>query len=123
MDNELFLTQNGRARFSTLSRFFDDQTIDDQVNDLKIVKVTFNSPMLLQITRDVKINFVGKLSAIGGNLGLFTGFSIMSFVELMYWFVKIVYTTIMMSCGKSDAVTGVGALRQKRKQLTNSVYF
>ena len=51
------------------------QTIEKQVNDLRIVKVTFNSPMLLQITRNIKINFVGKLSTIGGNLGLFTGFN------------------------------------------------
>ena len=42
-----------------------------------------------QITKDVKATFESKLSAVGGTMGLLTGFSIISGVEIMYFGVKI----------------------------------
>ena len=89
LDQQLFLEEEGRKRFSTVNNFFSDRGDKEKMKDLKIVRITFNSPMLLHITSDVKINFVGKLSAIGGTLGLFTGFSVMSFVEIVYWITKL----------------------------------
>ena len=123
IDSKLFLTEEGKNRFSKLTNNFEIEDFDSQVDNLNIIIVTFNSPLLLQITRDVKINFVGKLSSIGGTLGLFTGFSVMSLIEVFYWAGKIILTTTMMKLGLSSAVSGVGSLRRRRKQLTDSVFF
>ena len=42
------------------------------------------------ITKDAKTNFMTKLSTIGGTLGLFTGFSVISGIEIIYFTMKIV---------------------------------
>ena len=39
----------------------------------------------LQITRDAKMSTSDKLSWIGGMMGLFTGFSVISGLEILYW--------------------------------------
>ena len=36
--------------------------------------------------------FVDQLSAIGGTMGLLTGFSLISAVEIVYFFIKIILT-------------------------------
>ena len=43
-----------------------------------------------RITRDRAAKFVDMLSAIGGTMGLLTGFSIISAVEILYFGVKII---------------------------------
>ena len=40
---------------------------------------------LFQIKRDSKMSLSDKISWIGGMLGLFTGFSVISFLEILYW--------------------------------------
>ena len=42
----------------------------------------------MQVERDVKITLEGQLGVIGGTMGLFTGFSILSGVEIVYYIVK-----------------------------------
>ena len=39
----------------------------------------------LQITKDARMSFGDKVSWIGGMLGLFTGFSLISGFEIIYW--------------------------------------
>ena len=46
-------------------------------------------PTFDHFTKDEKANFVDKVSAIGGTMGLLTGFSIISGVEIIYFGVKI----------------------------------
>ena len=41
--------------------------------------------ILLQITKDARMSFGDKVSWIGGMLGLFTGFSLISGFEIIYW--------------------------------------
>ena len=53
------------------------------------VKIYFATPTFDRITKDEKANLVAKLSAIGGTLGLLTGFSIISGVEMFYFAAKI----------------------------------
>ena len=43
-----------------------------------------------RITKDRAAKFVDMLSAIGGTMGLLTGFSIISGVEIVYFAVKII---------------------------------
>ena len=56
---------------------------------LHYVKIDFDTPKFEKITKDRAAKFVDKLSAIGGTMGLLTGFSIISGVEILYFAVKI----------------------------------
>ena len=49
--------------------------------------------------QDEKANSLSKLSAIGGTMGLLTGFSLISGVELIFFSVKIVITLLQENLG------------------------
>ena len=53
------------------------------------MKIRFNVPVFEKITKDRAAKFVDQLSAIGGTMGLLTGFSIISGVEIIYFATKI----------------------------------
>ena len=48
-----------------------------------------DTPTFDRIRKDKAAKFVDMLSAIGGTMGLLTGFSIISGVELLYYAFKI----------------------------------
>ena len=58
-------------------------------NKLRYVRIFFDTPTFDRITKDRAAKFVDMLSAIGGTMGLLTGFSIISAVEILYFIVKI----------------------------------
>ena len=41
--------------------------------------------VITNITKDAKMTWSDKISWIGGNMGLFTGFSLISGFEFLYW--------------------------------------
>ena len=59
-------------------------------NNLRFVKIYFDTPTFDRITKDRAAKFVDMLSAIGGTMGLLTGFSLISGVEIIYFATKIV---------------------------------
>ena len=54
------------------------------------MKIQFNTPTFDVIHKDKSAKTVDKLSAIGGTMGLLTGFSIISGVEILYFGAKII---------------------------------
>ena len=60
-------------------------------NKLRFVRIFFDTPTFDQITKDRAAKFVDMLSAIGGTMGLLTGFSIISGVEFLYFAGKILF--------------------------------
>ena len=56
---------------------------------LEIIEIYFKASTLEKVTMDARTNFVTKMSMIGGMLGLFTGFSVISGVEIIYFFIKV----------------------------------
>ena len=60
--------------------------------ELHWVHIHFNTPTFDKITRDEKANFVTKMSALGGTMGLLTGFSIISAVEIIFFGAKILFS-------------------------------
>ena len=58
-------------------------------NKLRNVRIFFETPTFDRITKDRAAKFVDMLSAIGGTMGLLTGFSIISGVEIGYFAAKI----------------------------------
>ena len=57
--------------------------------ELKFVRIFFYATTFDRITKDRAAKFVDMLSAIGGTMGLLTGFSIISAVEIVYFILKI----------------------------------
>ena len=62
--------------------------------DLKYVRINFDATTFDKITKDRAAKFEDMLSAIGGTLGLLTGFSIISGVEILYFSVKIILQAV-----------------------------
>ena len=54
------------------------------------MRIYFDSPTFDRITKDRAVNFVAVLSSIGGTMGLLTGFSLISAVEILYYFTKLI---------------------------------
>ena len=55
------------------------------------MRIYFDTPTFDRITRDKAAKVVDILSAIGGTMGLLTGFSIISGVEVVYFIAKLVW--------------------------------
>ena len=55
---------------------------------LKVIRIKFDTPTFDRITMDKSAKFVDQLSAIGGTMGLLTGFSIISAVEIIYFVIR-----------------------------------
>ena len=53
------------------------------------MRIYFDTPTFDRIEKDRAAKFVDMLSAIGGTMGLLTGFSIISGVEILYFAAKI----------------------------------
>ena len=68
---------------------------EETKNPLRLVRIYFDTPTIERITKDRAAKFVDMLSAIGGTMGLLTGFSIISGVEIIYFAAKIILSCIM----------------------------
>ena len=53
------------------------------------MRIHFYATTFDKITKDRAAKFVDMLSAIGGTMGLLTGFSIISGIEIIYFAIKI----------------------------------
>ena len=65
--------------------------------ELHLIRVYFGGQTFDVIQKDEKLHLVDKISSIGGNLGLFTGFSLLSLVEIFYFIPQIVFSLITNS--------------------------
>ena len=55
------------------------------------VRIYFETQTFDRVTKDRAAKFEDMLSAIGGTMGLLTGFSLISAVEILYFMVKILW--------------------------------
>ena len=58
---------------------------------MRFIRIYFETPTFYKINKDRAAKFVDMLSAIGGTMGLLTGFSIISAVEILYFATNIFY--------------------------------
>ena len=68
---------------------------------LRYVRIFFDTPTFDRITKDRAAKFVDMLSAIGGTMGLLTGFSIISGVEILYFAAKIGWNIIQKNMNQT----------------------
>ena len=62
----------------------------EKKSNLLMVEIYFSTPTYDEIARDVRNTVETQLAMIGGTMGLLTGFSILSGVEILYFVVKYV---------------------------------
>ena len=55
---------------------------------LQFVRIFFDTPTFDRIRKDSRIKFADCISAVGGTMGLFTGFSGISAIEILYFIFK-----------------------------------
>ena len=66
--------------------------------ELRFVRIYFDATSFDVIEKDRAAKFVDIISAIGGTLGLFTGFSIISAVEIIFFGIKLFYKAVHTYC-------------------------
>ena len=59
---------------------------------LQVVEIYFDTATYDKVVNDVSVTFGDQISAIGGTMGLFAGFSILSAVEIVYFMLKFLYS-------------------------------
>ena len=62
---------------------------------LEVVQIYFDTASFDEIERDKKIKFEAQLSLIGGTMGLLTGFSIISGVEIICFLAKLLISKLI----------------------------
>ena len=81
--------------------FFDTATYDEIERDEKVAKMT----MILHIVGNSKVTMEAQLGLIGGTMGLLTGFSILSGVEIIYHLLRYLvldfFIPLTLSSGSS----------------------
>ena len=64
-------------------------------------------PTMLQLIKDVRFSFADKLGIFGGTIGVFTGISFITMMEIVYWLVLLLINKVSHKFqeGKSNFVT------------------
>ena len=68
---------------------------------------------------EIRVNIFDQISAIGGTLGLFTGVSLITFVEIIYWLVRFVSISLFGEPGEQKRINMTlvePAINAKEKQ-------
>ena len=54
-----------------------------------MVQIFFDTALFDEISQDKKATFETQISVLGGTLGLFSGFSVLSAIEIVYYLFKL----------------------------------
>ena len=76
--------------------------------DISVLNFFFDTPIITQIGLEMRVSMFDKLSAIGGTLGLYTGISIITIVETIWWLIRFI-------------IYGVRRKKYKKSQKNNIV--
>ena len=65
-----------------------------RTSNLHLVNIYFYTPTFDRIEKDAKVTVESVVASVGGTLGLFTGFSVLSAVEILYFLGKFLFRRI-----------------------------
>ena len=68
---------------------------------LELVQIYFDTATFDDVERDQKIKFDAQISLIGGTMGLLTGFSIISGVEIIFFLFRLIVSLRVSKSTKS----------------------
>ena len=74
--------------FAIINIFFGDATAMGK-EFMLIWSVINHFPKILEYERSKRMTPIDFVSSLGGLFGLFLGFSLLSFVEILYWFIVV----------------------------------
>ena len=83
---------------------------------MELVQVYFDSSTFDDIERDKKVKFDAQISLVGGTMGLFTGFSIISGVEICYFVTRVLLRSLLSKM-REFALRISSRGKEKGKQL------
>ena len=98
-EDPLELSQTEVSAYDKYMKWFEfpPELVKDEIwwkNKLRFVRIYFATPTFDRITKDRSAKFEDMLSSIGGTMGLLTGFSIISGVEILYFTGKTIFNLI-----------------------------
>ena len=67
---------------------------DNGQSGLILVQIYFDTALFDEISQDKKATFETQISVLGGTLGLFSGFSVLSAVEIVYYLFELFLSMI-----------------------------
>ena len=73
---------------------------DNGHSGLILVQIFFDTALFDEISQDKKATFETQISVLGGTLGLFSGFSVLSAIEIVYYLFKLFLSLITAPKGK-----------------------
>ena len=66
-----------------------DELVEERFRkDISVLNFFFDTPIITQIGLEMRVSLFDKLSAIGGTLGLYTGISIITMIETVWWLIQ-----------------------------------
>ena len=71
------------------------------IGDISVLNFFFDTPIITQIGLEMRVSMFDKLSAIGGTLGLYTGISIITMIETVWWLFQFVHYALRHKTFKS----------------------
>ena len=75
---------------------------DNGHSGLILVQIYFETALYDEISQDKKATFETQISVLGGTLGLFSGFSVLSAIEIVYYLFKLFLSLITATKRKSS---------------------
>ena len=80
-----------RAFFLDITEY---TTVRVPYHPLQVVRIYFSTATYDKILNDVSVTLGDQISAIGGTMGLFAGFSVLSAVEVLYFVSKPLFSLV-----------------------------
>ena len=77
--------------------------------DISVLNFFFDTPIITQIGLEMRVSMFDRLSAIGGTLGLYTGVSIITMIETVWWFGQFIAFALRGKQNKNSVRTAKGS--------------
>ena len=71
--------------------------------DMTFLNFFFDTQIITQINMEMKVSTFDKLSLIGGTLGLCTGISIITLIEIIWWLIQFGVLVIRQKIWKKES--------------------
>ena len=109
------LTHLQTALVSGIYFVITDFFVDTSVNsEPQLVEIYFDTATYVEIEKDRKVTLEAQLGVIGGTMGLLTGFSILSAVEIIYFLVRVLLATKQKTSGSKGKKARSDGINNKK---------
>ena len=88
--NDEFMDEGTKDVTKTMFNITNDDDFAEErfKKDISVLNFFFDTPIITQIGLEMRVSMFDKLSAIGGTLGLYTGISIITMIETVWWLIQ-----------------------------------